>query len=75
MPGVHSVTLRDVTERPETIECGSNMLSGCEPESILRCVEAGLAQGRDWQPPAEYLDADVSSKVVKIVLGYHYDAW
>jgi UDP-N-acetylglucosamine 2-epimerase (non-hydrolysing) len=67
---VPNVTLRDVTERPETLECGSNMLSGCEPEAILRCVEAVLAQGRAWQPPAEYLEADVSSKVVKIVLAY-----
>jgi UDP-N-acetylglucosamine 2-epimerase (non-hydrolysing) len=67
---VPTVTIRDVTERPETIECGSNMLSGCEPDAILRCVEAVLAQGRAWQPPAEYLEADVSSKVAKIVLGY-----
>ena len=67
---VPNVTLRDVTERPETIECGSNMLSGCEPETILRCVETVLAQGSDWLPPAEYLEADVSSKVVKIVLGH-----
>jgi UDP-N-acetylglucosamine 2-epimerase (non-hydrolysing) len=69
---VPNVTLRDVTERPETIECGSNMLSGCEPEAILRSIETVLAQGRAWQPPAEYLEADVSSKVVKIVLGYPY---
>jgi UDP-N-acetylglucosamine 2-epimerase (non-hydrolysing) len=68
-----TVTIRDVTERPETIECGSNMLSGCEPEAILCCVETVLAQGRAWQPPAEYLETDVSSKVVKIVLGYRYN--
>jgi UDP-N-acetylglucosamine 2-epimerase (non-hydrolysing) len=70
---VPTVTIRDVTERPETIECGSNMLSGCEPDVVLRCVEAVLAQGRVWQPPAEYLETDVSSKVVKIVLGYLYE--
>ena len=67
---VLAMTLRDVTERPETLECGSNMLAGCEPEALLRCVETVLAQGRAWQPPAEYLEADVSGKVVKIVLGY-----
>ena len=49
LPGVHSVTLRDVTERPETLECGSNMFSGCEPEALLRCVETVLVQGRAWQ--------------------------
>jgi len=66
---VPNVTLRDVTERPETIDCGSNMLSGCEPETILRCVETVLAQPPVWQPPAEYMVKDVSTAVVKIVLG------
>lgn len=40
---VPNVTLRDTTERPETIECGSNLLSGVEPESVLRCVRTALA--------------------------------
>ena len=26
--GVPAVTVRDTTERPETVECGSNVLSG-----------------------------------------------
>lgn len=32
---VPNVTLRDVTERPETVEVGSNMLSGAEPDLIF----------------------------------------
>ena len=32
---VPNVTLRDVTERPETIECGSNILTGSDPDQIL----------------------------------------
>lgn len=67
---VPNVTIRDVTERPETIDCGSNMLSGCEPETILRCVAAVLSHPPDWQPPLEYLETNVSGKIVKIVLGY-----
>jgi UDP-N-acetylglucosamine 2-epimerase (non-hydrolysing) len=67
---VSNVTLRDVTERPETIEVGSNMLSGAEPESILRCVNTVLNQPRNWMPPPEYLVGNVSSTVVKILLGY-----
>ena len=35
---VPNVTIRDVTERPETIEIGSNILSGANPESIAHCV-------------------------------------
>jgi len=66
---VPNVTLRDVTERPETLECGSNMLAGCEPETILRCVETVLSAPPSWQPPVEYLEKDVSNKVSRIVLG------
>ncbi len=68
--GVPNVTLRDVTERPETLECGSNILSGAAPTMILNCVEAVLTQPSDWQPPAEYLARNVSRSVVKIVTGY-----
>lgn len=67
---VPNVTIRDVTERPETIEGGSNMLSGADPAAILACVKTVLGQPRTWIPPAEYLVENVSSTVVKIVLGY-----
>lgn len=67
---VANVTIRDVTERPETIECGSNMLSGAEPATLLRCVRTVLDQKADWAVPPEYLVENVSRTVVKIVLGY-----
>ena len=66
---VPSVTLRDVTERPETIEAGSNMLAGVQPEDVLRAMNVVLATPPDWEPPAGYLDEDVAATVVKIVLG------
>lgn len=68
--GTPNVTLRDVTERPETLECGSNILSGCEPDHILRCVDAALERRGGWEAPAEYRKSDVSDTVVRIVLGY-----
>lgn len=67
---VPNVTIRDVTERPETVECGSNILSGSEPESILRCVRVVLDQKCDWTVPSEYLEENVSNTAVKIALGY-----
>ncbi len=69
---VPSVTLRDVTERPETIESGSSILSGCEPDMILSCVKTALKQGCDWEPPLEYLVENVSGTVVNIILGYKW---
>lgn len=67
---VPNVTIRDVTERPETIEGGSNMLGGAEPQTVLRCVRVVLDTEPDWAVPPEYMYENVSSTVVKIVLGY-----
>ncbi|HWQ42965.1 MAG TPA: UDP-N-acetylglucosamine 2-epimerase (non-hydrolyzing) [Desulfosporosinus sp.] len=66
---IPNVTLRDVTERPETLESGSNLIAGCEPEAILQAVKTVLSQGWDWDPPSEYMVQNVSRKVVKIILG------
>jgi UDP-N-acetylglucosamine 2-epimerase (non-hydrolysing) len=68
--GIPNITLRDVTERPETIECGSNILSGAEPDDILRAVELAISQPAGWTPPPEYLAKNVAQTVSKIVLGY-----
>ncbi|MDI1241487.1 MAG: UDP-N-acetylglucosamine 2-epimerase (non-hydrolyzing) [bacterium] len=66
---IPNVTVRDVTERPETLECGSNIISGADPEMILRSVEIAIAQPSNWDPPAEYLVKNTSQIVSKIVLG------
>jgi UDP-N-acetylglucosamine 2-epimerase (non-hydrolysing) len=67
---IPNVTLRDVTERPETIDCGSNILSGAEPDDVVRCVRIALGRGTDWRPPDEYLAPQVSGTVARIVLGF-----
>ena len=68
--GIPNVTLRDVTERPETIECGSNVLSGSEPADVGRALALALEMGATWSPPPEYVAPEVSRTVAKIVLGY-----
>jgi len=67
---VPNVTLRDVTERPETIECGSNILSGADHDAILRAVQCVLSQEPDWDVPDEYLADRVSNTIAKIMAGY-----
>jgi UDP-N-acetylglucosamine 2-epimerase (non-hydrolysing) len=67
---VPNVTVRDVTERPETLDVGSNILSGMQPESILKCVDIVISRSCNWEPPIEYLKKDVSDTIVKIVSGY-----
>lgn len=68
---VPTVTLRDVTERPETIDCGSNILSGAGKENILRCVRVVTSRPATWLPPQEYMAENVSDTIVKIITGYH----
>jgi len=49
--GVPCVTLRDNTERPETVEVGSNIVSGVEEASILNAVEEMLRRDHGWSNP------------------------
>lgn len=68
---IPAVTCRDTTERPETVECGSNVLSGVRrPERILECVAAMVGGSRDWVSPYEGpLHRGVADKVVKFLVG------
>ena len=48
--GVPCVTLRYNTERPETLEVGSNVLAGTDPSSIVEKVEFMLGKS-GWENP------------------------
>ena len=65
-----TVTLRDVTERPETLECGSNILSGCGIEEIPRCLALVLSREGQWKVPVEYEEPQVSRIVGNLLMGY-----
>jgi UDP-N-acetylglucosamine 2-epimerase (non-hydrolysing) len=67
--GVPTVTMRDVTERPETIECGSNILAGVEALRIVPAIGLAVRSAGTWTPPPEYLFDNVSEIVARIVLG------
>lgn len=45
------VTLRENTERQETLVLGSNILAGFDPDKILSKVQEMDARPRDWQHP------------------------
>ncbi|MGG0736902.1 non-hydrolyzing UDP-N-acetylglucosamine 2-epimerase [Niallia taxi] len=66
---VPTVTIRKTTERMETIECGSNILSGVNGQAIASSVQAMVNQSREWSFPEGYDHINVSDKIVKIVLG------
>lgn len=68
--GTPNVTIREVTERPETVECGSNFLAGSDPEAIARAVALVRGSPRTWTPPAEYLEPLVAETVARIVTSF-----
>jgi UDP-N-acetylglucosamine 2-epimerase (non-hydrolysing) len=56
------------TERPETIACGSNIISGLNSRKILACVKIMLKKKTNWKQPKGYSDKNVSNKIVKLLL-------
>ncbi|MFB5761715.1 non-hydrolyzing UDP-N-acetylglucosamine 2-epimerase [Paenibacillus medicaginis] len=66
---VPTVTMRRTTERPETVDCGSNVVSGLDGPAIERATVLMTEMNKGWLCPAGYLVEDVSDKVVKYLLG------
>jgi UDP-N-acetylglucosamine 2-epimerase (non-hydrolysing) len=59
------ITIRDNTERPETVDIGSNMIAGIEMKSVISAIEKMLICRRDWHQP--YGDGDTGEKIVDIL--------
>ena len=73
--GVPCVTLRESTERPSTIELGTNRLVGVTPEDVREAVSdvvAGRHRGDD-RPPPPLWDGRAAGRVVRRVLRYLND--
>lgn len=66
---VPAVTIRQSTERPETVVCGSNMLAGVDATQIVDCVDVMVRSTRAWPCPEGYCDPDVSTKIVQFLIG------
>jgi len=62
---VPCVTLRDNTERPETLDVGSNILAGTDAEAILDSVERMLSVERNWQNP--FGDGQAGVRIVEAI--------
>lgn len=64
---VPCVTLRDNTERPESIEAGANMLAGATPENIVECARIMFARARGWPNP--FGDGHSGERIVELLTG------
>jgi UDP-N-acetylglucosamine 2-epimerase (non-hydrolysing) len=62
---VPCVTLRHNTERPETLEVGSNALAGTDPDTIVQKVHVMLNKKRQWKNP--FGDGKAAQRILRIL--------
>lgn len=70
---IPAVCIRTSTERPEALDKGSFVLSGIDAVGLLQAVELAVEMvhnGDNGIPVPDYMDLNVSDKVVKIIQSY-----
>ena len=68
-----AVCIRTSTERPEAMDKGNFVLAGITEKEVLQAVDTAVEMNvlHDWGIPVpDYLDENVSTKIVKIIQSY-----
>ena len=68
-----AVCIRTSTERPEALDKACFILSGIDEKGLLQSVETAVEMNRNGDygiPVPDYIEENVSSKVVKIIQSY-----
>ena len=68
-----AVCIRTSTERPEALDKGCFIIAGIDENSLLQAVDTAVSLNRDGQngiPVPDYVEENVSTKVVKIIQSY-----
>ncbi|KWW31964.1 MAG: UDP-N-acetylglucosamine 2-epimerase [bacterium P3] len=68
-----AVCIRTSTERPEAIDKGDFIIAGIDEKSLLQAVDTAVElcrNGHHGLPVPDYVDENVSTKVVKIIQSY-----
>lgn len=63
--GTPCVTLRDSTERPETLTVGANVLAGPTPESIVENVDRMIHTDSSWENP--FGDGKAGERILRTI--------
>lgn len=66
--GTPCVTLRESTERPESIGVGANILAGCDASRILAAAREGMHMKRKWNNP--FGNGRAGRKIVRIATAH-----
>ena len=68
-----AVCIRTSTERPEALDKGCFVLAGIDSNSLVQAVETAVAMNENGDygiPVPDYVEENVSTKVVKIIQSY-----
>jgi UDP-N-acetylglucosamine 2-epimerase (non-hydrolysing) len=65
--GVPCITLRENTERPITVEQGTNTVVGTDTDKILACYRRVISQGGKAGRVPELWDGNAAERIVKII--------
>ena len=68
-----AVCIRTSTERPEALDKGCFILAGIDEHSLLQAVDTAVEMNRNGDigiPVPDYVEENVSTKVVKIIQSY-----
>jgi UDP-N-acetylglucosamine 2-epimerase (non-hydrolysing) len=68
--GIPCLTIRENTERPVTIEIGTNRLVGVLPERILEEGMNVLSRGKQERRVPEFWDGKTSQRIVRVINEY-----
>ena len=71
--GFNGILIRTSTERPEALDAGSVIIGGITTESIEQAIDLSISMKKHKEPMGiakDYLDENVSTKVVKIIQSY-----
>ena len=67
---IAAVCIRTSTERPEALDKACFVLAGIDEKSLLQAVEVALLNKQGCIPVPDYVDTNVSDKVVKLIQSY-----
>lgn len=65
-----AVCIRTSTERPEALDKACFVLAGIDEKSLLQAVEVALLNKQGCIPVPDYVDTNVSDKIVKLIQSY-----
>ena len=73
--GVPCMTLRDTTERPETVTLGTNVLLGSDPEAVRQGVDVLLrGEWKKGQIPEKW-DGRAGQRIAQELKAGFFDVW